>query len=174
MSYVPSHIGGSVVSSAPNALTVLEGTNNITLSAVGQKLTWSNTRNIYSNFSPAISSGTITLTSGYFYFLEGGIQLEAPQATGANAGYAGYKWYDETASSYIGARGHLYPYFAQDLFWSAADEMSRALIDCTAGDRDVSLRVITYGGQITGVNYTSGSWYQYSGLGRAQIWRLTP
>ena len=171
MSYTPSHATNSNVFANPSALTCLIGDQNQTQSAsVGAVMTYSTTINWHNSFSPSISSGIITLDSGYWYFLEASMQL-ADASYNIND-YMSYQVYNESGSSYIGTPGLLYTSAGMDSQLTTRDEGTRALIDCTSSSIDVSIKISGLSG-IGYYNYHPGLSSEYGGLGRCVIWQLS-
>lgn len=168
MSYVPSHLTGSDLAQ-PNALTVIEHTASTTQTAtVGNRINLGSTYNWYGSFSPTIASDQITLPSGYYYYVESAIQAYNASFT-ANM-HLSTQHYDETNTASIGTEATIFQISYNDASTFSRDGCARALIDCTGGSIDISLK-LTAVNTFNRVNYNAG-YYLYGGLGRTVIWQL--
>lgn len=169
MSYVPSHIGQTLMN--PSAISVCTPANN-TSSAVGADIQFNAASDFFGSLASSLSfsSGVITLPTNYYYFIEGSTQTYA-SSLNANT-FCQYRWHDGT--SFIGSHGRVVQQRLPDLQLTGRDEKAFILIDATSGAVSVSLRVTGVGNvYASGLNSTSAQ-YVYAGMGRATIWRLDP
>lgn len=171
MSYVPSH--QSALSLAkPNALTIIQHTESTTQTiTVGNKVQIGTIHNWFGSFSPSISSDAITLPSGYWYYMETGIQTYVIGSFTSSIDTS-FQHYNETSSSYVGTKATnfgVYGYSA-DLELFTRDASARALIDCTSSSVEISIKITANDGY-NRINYNSGH-YVNAGIGRSIIWQL--
>lgn len=169
MSYVPSHIGQTLMN--PSAIAVCTPANN-TSSTVGSDIQFNAAVDFFGSLTTSLSfsSGVITLPSGYYYFLEGSTQTYAQFLNSLT--HCEYQWHDGTG--FIGSHGRVVQQQIPDIQLTGRDEKAFILVDATAGAVSVSLRITSVDRIFaSGVNSTSTQ-YIYAGMGRATIWRLDP
>ena len=168
MSYVPSHQAGFKLAQ-PQALTFIEHTASTTQTiSVGNKVNIGTIYTKFGSFSPTISSDVLTLPSGYFYYIESAVQ-GFKVAFVANC-QVSTQHYDETNNQSIGTQATVFQVSQADQSLFSRDACARALLDCTSGSRDISLK-ITSVTNFDAVNYNAAG-YVYAGLGRTVIWQL--
>ena len=113
----------------------------------------------------SVSSGVITLPSGYYYLVKGVFSATAPSDYAT--AFISYQFYDTGVSSYLGRRGWLiwqeYPKL------NGGDEYAIALIDATSSSQTIDLRVVTKNGTISGD--PTGSQSEYVGLSRVEVYK---
>lgn len=169
MSYVPSHAELPILAQ-PIALTVIEHTASTTQTiSVGNRVNIGTIHNWYGSFSPTITTNQITLSSGYYYYLESSIQAYKTGTFIAGM-YTSFQHYDETGASSIGTVATVAQISNEDDLLFSRDDCSRVLIDCSSASKDVSLK-ITANQTFDRINYNSSN-YIYAGLGRTVIWQL--
>lgn len=119
-----------------------------------------------------ISSGQITLPSGYYYYLEGTIQTYFTTGTDTSGNAATvFAWYDVSTGLPVGSRGRNGRQLSgSDTSLTAADEKAIYLCDATAGAVTLEIRVIS----TTIFDYANSldSQYLYAGLGRTILVQL--
>lgn len=146
-----------------NSQEVIGPTTNTILSFSTSFQSWSGTPGI------SIDSGGIRLTAGSWYLLEGTAQ--GLSATFDSNDYLMYRWYDQTAAAYIGARGRVaFNATSSDALLHSYDERAVVLYYATA-DVTLTLRCLVNSG-CTRANTTADAQYVYAGLGRALVVRL--
>lgn len=118
----------------------------------------------------SVSSGNITLSAGYWYYLEGATQFELVSQQNAPGAQCVTSW--KTSSGYIGSQGRSGPQttITSDGELSVGDEKALALIDATAGSVTVWFHCISQT-LMARFNTTSAE-YIYTGIGRATIIQL--
>lgn len=120
------------------------------------------------------ASGSITLPSGYYYYLESTVAgyYSASSAT-ANA-HINTQWYLSSSSTAIGSEGRTSRqiYQSADYKTTTADEKAIVLVDATSSAVEVELKVNSFF-DFNSANSTSTQ-YQYAGYGRALIIQLDP
>lgn len=169
MSYVPSHIGQTLMN--PSALAICSATNN-TSSSVGSDVQFSAAADFFGSLASSLSfsGGVITLAAGYHYFMEGTTQAYSTAFNTSTR--CEYQWHN--GSAFVGSHGRVVPQYLVDQQLEGRDEKAFALIDATSGAVSLSLRVTSVGNmEASGLNSTS-SQYVYAGMGRAIVWRLNP
>jgi hypothetical protein len=120
--------------------------------------------------APSLTSGSLVLAAGSFWYLEGVVQAYVPTDTVNENHWVDIQWHDGT--SYVGSIGRSSGYARIDGGTIGRDEKAFALIDTTGGAVTVSLRVIAYGPSGMGQVNDTATQYVYSGLGRAVMIEL--
>lgn len=116
--------------------------------------------------SYSVSSGVITLSSGYWYLIKGSMQ--ARFTTGVFSGHVKYIWQDDSDDSDLGRRGTLIMQEQSQLF--GGDEVAVALIDATSSSLDVKLVIQSINSVVSINNDTE---QRVAGWIRAEMWRFT-
>lgn len=170
MSYTPSHQSARKVAKAV-ALTVIEHTTNTTQTiSAGNRIEIGTVHNWYGSFSPTIATNQITLTSGYYYYIES--MVNAYMAGSHNlSSYVSYQHYNETDATDIGTLATIFATYNEDNQLFSRDGCARVLIDCTSAAKNISLKVSAEVGNFDRLNYSGGS-QPFSGYGRTVIWQL--
>lgn len=119
------------------------------------------------------ASGSITLPSGYYYYLESTVAGYYSGSATANA-HINTQWYLSSSSTAIGSEGRTGRQILQsgDYKTTTADEKAIVLVDATSSAVEVELKVNSF------LNFdyanSTASQYQYAGYGRALIIQLDP
>ncbi len=170
MTYIPTNTSTKKLAQ-PSALTVIEHTASTTQTiSVGNKINIGTVHNWYASFTPTITNNIITLSSGYYYYLESSIQAYKTGSFITNM-YLTTQHYDETNTQNIGIPGTTFQWSQQDSSTFSRDACARTLIDCSSSSLDVSLKIIASTG-FDRINYNGGAYDVYNGRGRTVIWRL--
>lgn len=166
MTYIPS---GNTDNLALNfeSITLLYNTANDISSSAGTILPLGSQRSLYGSDTYSVSNGTITLPSGYCYLVRGGIGAYGTTLTND---LISYRFYNTSASTYIGRRGWLAWQEAPKL--TAGDEYAIALVDAISSSQTIDLRIVTQAGTIT-LDPTSSTYAysHYAGHSRVEIWK---
>ncbi len=118
-----------------------------------------------------ISSGQITLPSGYYYYLEGTIQTYFTGADNLQQAYTIFSWYDVGTGFPVGSKGRNGRDFTgSDTSLTAADEKAIYLCDATAGAVTLEMKVVS--NNIFNVINSLASQYLFAGLGRTVLVQL--
>lgn len=170
MTHIPEN---SVLRSVakPNALTVIDHTLSSTQTvSLNSKVKLNSSNNWFGSFSPTISSDIITLSSGYYYYIESSIQAYETGSYNFNE-YTTVQHYDESTSSLIGTPGTVISsgYGEESYLWSR-DSVARVILDCTSSSKNISLKITDNLGH-THINYNLDQ-VTYAGSGRTTIWQL--
>ena len=138
--------------------------------SAGSTIEYLNAQTQYGTWSASVSSGVITLPSGYWYFVEGTTQFYPLNSFYGNT--IETQWYDDTNSVYIGQKTHMAPQITeQDDQPTSRADTARALIDCTSSGIDIRCKILATS-ETTAINYDGHSQYIYGSFGRCVIWRL--
>ena len=110
----------------------------------------------------SVSSGVITLPSGYWYLLKSQLMVRLSD----RQGYVKHIWRDSSNND-LGRRGTLIMQEEPHAF--GGDEIAIALVDCTSASKDVKVSIES----LSDVNVLNYSLYtEWVGGMRAEIWRL--
>lgn len=169
MSYLPGRRNRAVLADCD--LVVIPSVSGGQTLVTGGKVNLSTPSALKGSWTPTIISNVITLSAGYYYYLETTQQAYYSGSAGNNA-YIEHYWYDEGAATQKGTTGMVHKTNYEDTLLTSYDEIACALIDASASAVDVSVRM----GNFLGFNLinSTGSQYEYAGLGRQLIWRLDP
>ena len=172
MSYLPNLKNTAVLATPASFVIIpsLTATLGFTLST-GMKAPLSSPQVMVGSWTPTITNDTITLPSGYYYYLEMTQQVYY-SGTATNSAYAEQMWYNESSSSYIGTAGRLNKTTFEDTLLTSYDEVACAFLDATSSSIDVSAKIKSFTG-FQELNYSSGQ-SPYGGFGRQLIWQLYP
>ena len=167
MSYLPQE-----VFSQPVGACLISQQTNVSLSAGAQIPHTSASQWIGSTHSDiTISSGQITLPSGYYYYLEGTIQTYFTGSDNLQQAYTVFSWYDVSSGLAVGSKGRNGRDFSgSDSSLTAADEKAIYLCDATAGAVTLEMKVVS--NNIFNVINSTASQYIYAGLGRTVLVQL--
>jgi len=165
MTYIPSSADDNIAVIF-DSITILYNTSSDISCSVGTVLPLGSERSLHGSDSYSVSSGVITLPSGYYYLLRCGIGAYST----STSSLLSYRFYDTGASSYIGRRGWLA--WQESAKTTAGDEYAIALVDASSSAQTVDLRVVTKSGTIT-LDATSSSYtyWTYAGHSRIEIWK---
>jgi hypothetical protein len=120
--------------------------------------------------APSLSSGSLILSAGSVWYLEGVVQASVPVGDTSKNSWVDVQWHDGT--SYVGSIGRSSAYYRVDGGTTGRDEKAFALIDTTGGAVTVSLKVLAYGTGGLGQINDLIAHYVYAGLGRAVMIEL--
>ena len=166
MTYIPSGADDNLAINF-DSVTVLYNTSSDISCSVGTVLPLGSERSLKGSDTYSVSSGVITLPSGYHYLLRCGIGAYGSTVTND---LLSYRFYDTGASSYVGRRGWLAWQESPKL--TCGDEYAIALIDASSSAQTIDLRIVTQAGTIT-LDATSSTYqyYTYAGHSRVEIWK---
>jgi hypothetical protein len=167
MSYLPQE-----VSSQPVGACLISQQTGVSISAGTQIPHTSASQWLGSTHSNiTISSGQITLPSGYYYYLEGTIQTYFTGSDPSQLAEAYFSWYDVGTGLAVGSQGRNGRDFAgSDASLTAADEKAIYLCDATAGAVTLEMKVIST--SIFDEANSLATQYVYAGLGRTVLVQL--
>jgi hypothetical protein len=160
--------GGNNLATRFEAVTVLHNTSTDIACSAGTIIPLGASRDLYNSASYSVSSGVITLPSGYYYMLKGAVG--AYGSTVSND-LLSYRFYDTNAAAYVGRRGWLawqeYPKL------TCGDEYAIAIIDASTGAQTVDFRIVTKTGGtiILDPSASTYTYYYYTGYCRVEIWK---
>lgn len=150
-----------------DAVTVLHNSSTDISCSAGTVIPLGSSRDLHGSASYSVSSGVITLPSGYYYLLRGAIGAHGASLTND---LLSYRFYDTGASSYIGRRGWLAWQEAPKL--TCGDEYAIAMVDASSSAQTVDLRIVTQAGTITlDPSSSTYQYYYYAGYSRVEIWK---
>ena len=162
-----SYMTKPLKSATPTGLARLYDGSSTTPSVNGVHL-WGSLEDLHGSGTCTVSSGVISLPSGYKYL------LQASTAPGGSSGYyldLHIQFYDENSSSYIGTKGFNRGGLAnnQDIYQDASkDETARVWVDASSSSASVSLRFQS----LNGFN-SIDSTQRWNGFSRCLVWRFT-
>lgn len=168
MTYQPSLNGDAIAK--PNGFAFVLPQRNSSASA-GSQIPWSSVQYQKGSGFITISSGAITLQSGYIYYVEATAQTHSESGISATVPQGiKYQWYQ--SGSPIGSWGRVASYHIDSYSNEVGDEKSICMIDATSAAVTIELKVTsTFGAALLGVNY-EGIHSQYGGYGRAVVLQL--
>ena len=150
-----------------DAVTVLHNSSTDISCSAGTVIPLGSSRDLHGSASYSVSSGVITLPSGYYYLLRGAV---GAYGTSVTNDLLSYRFYDTGASSYIGRRGWLAWQEAPKL--TCGDEYAIAMVDASSSAQTVDLRIVTQAGTITlDPSSSTYTYYYYAGYSRVEIWK---
>lgn len=149
-------------------LTVLYNTAKDVSISAGSVIQWGSEYQLEGSASYSVSSGVITLASGYYYLLKAAPASYGPTVTGDTISY---QLYDTASSSYIGRRGHLC--WQESTFLTGGDEYAIALIDASSSARTVDCRILatSSAGFVLDPTASTTDQHTYAGHSRLEIFR---
>ena len=153
------------------SVTILyNSSDNITCNA-GTVLPLGSQRSLQGSDTYSISNGVITLPSGYYYLIRGGVGAGLPTSYSSFAGlYVKYRFYDTGASSYIGRRGTLT--WQENPLSTGGDDYAIALIDASSSSQTIDFRITDKNGNSMTIDNTTYQYYTYAGHSRVEIWKF--
>lgn len=151
-----------------DAVTVLHNSSTDIACSAGTVMPLGSSRDLHGSASYSVSSGVITLPSGYYYLLRGAVGAYGSTITND---LLSYRFYDTGASSYIGRRGWLA--FQENPKTTAGDEYAIAMVDASSAAQTVDFRIVTKAGGTIVIDASSSTYtyYQYAGHSRVEIWK---
>tara|TARA_B100000902_G_C27043921_1_gene780732 strand:- start:48 stop:554 length:507 start_codon:yes stop_codon:yes gene_type:complete len=166
MTYIPSGSDDNLAINF-NSVTVLYNTSSDISCSVGTVLPLGSERSLKGTDTYSVSSGVITLPSGYYYLLRAGIGAYGSNLTND---LISYRFYNNGTSSYVGRRGWLA--WQENPKTTCGDEYAIALVDASSSAQTIDLRIVTQTGSIT-LDATSSTYqyYTYAGHSRVEIWK---
>ena len=150
-----------------DSLTVLSNSTTDFSISVGTVMGLGEEDQLYGSDTYSVSSGVITLSSGYYYLLKGVLSGTVPAGEVTSA-YTSYQFYDTGASSYVGRRGWLIWQESPKL--NGGDEYAIALIDASSSAQTIDLRVLSVSSANIDCDPT-GSQSNYVGLSRVEVYK---
>lgn len=167
MTYIPG-LADDNIAVTFDSITVLYMSTNDVACSVGTVVPVDSQRSLHGSDTYSISSGVITLPSGYNYLIRGGIGAYSS----STSSLLSYRFYDTNATSYIGRRGWLA--WQESPKTTCGDEYAIALIDARSSAQTIDLRIVTQSGTVkldaTSASYT---YYTFAGHSRIEIWKWT-
>lgn len=150
------------------AVTVLHNTTTDIACSAGTVVPLGGSRNLYGTASYSVSSGVITLPSGYYYMLKGAV---GAWGSTLSSDLLSYRFYDTGASSYVGRRGWLT--WQEQPRTTCGDEYAIAIIDASSAAQTVDFRIVTKAGGTIKLDPSASTYYYhyYSGYCRVEIWK---
>ena len=149
------------------SLTILKNSSTDISISAGTVIPWGSAVQAYGTDSYSVSSGVITLPSGYYYLIKCALGAYT-LLSNLSASTISYQFYDTGASSYVGRRGWLawqeYPKL------TGGDEYAIAMIDASSSSQTIDLRLLTV--SHTGITVDSTDvQYIYAGYSRCEIYK---
>lgn len=165
MTFIPDAADDNIAVNFDSINVLYLSTNDVACS-VGTVLPVDSQRQLHGSDTYSISSGVITLPSGYYYLLRCGIGAYSS----ATSSLLSYRFYDTGTSSYVGRRGWLA--WQESPKTTCGDEYAIALIDASSSAQTIDLRIVTQSGTVK-LDATSESniYYYYAGHSRVEIWK---
>jgi len=165
MTYIPGLSEDNIVVTFDSITVLYLSTNDVSCS-VGTVLPVDSQRSLHGSDTYSISSGVITLPSGYYYLLRCGIGAYST----STSSLLSYRFYDTGASAYIGRRGWLA--WQESPKTTCGDEYAIALIDASSSAQTIDMRIVTQSGTVK-LDATSASYqyFNYAGHSRIEIWK---
>lgn len=166
MTYLPTSVSNNTAIDIDSLTILKNSTTDISVSA-GTVIPWGSAIQEYGTATYSVSSGVITLPSGYYYLVKSALGAYTSLGN-LSASTISYQFYDTGASSYIGRRGWLawqeYPKL------TGGDEYALALIDASSASKTIDLRMLTV--SHTGITVDStAEQYIYAGYSRCEIYK---
>jgi len=162
MTYIPA-VSSNETAIKDLDLTVLyNSTNTISISA-GSVMPWGSEYQLEGSVSYSVSSGVVTLPSGYSYLVKFAVACQGPTVTSDTISY---QIYDTGASAYVGRRGHLC--WQESTFLTGGDEYAIALLDCSSSAKTIDARILA----VSSAGFTVDPNVSYSGRSRLEIFRF--
>ena len=165
-----------ILSSATNDLaidlesvTILKNSSNNIAITAGTVVPWGSSVQEYGTDSYSVSSGVITLSSGYYYLIKSALSVYTSMGN-LDASTTSYQFYDTNASSYVGRRGWIA--FQEYPKLTGGDEYAIALIDASSSVRTIDLRILSV--SVSGMHLddtTDSGQYVYAGYSRCEIYK---
>ena len=163
----------------PSGLARFSNSSSMASFATDDKIPMADTETLVGSSVASIAAGVITLPVGYYYLLEGALDI------GRNGGVAGAntrqiytQFYDENATSYIGTQSYQNGEKAnnfEDIVLLSRDETARVWIDATASAASVSWRIQTVASSAynaSDVLYSKTNPERWVGYTRCLVWRF--
>ncbi len=167
MTYIPA--SGANEAALNLDLTVLHNSSTDISISAGSIIPWGSEIQLEGSVSYSVSSGVVTLASGYYYLLKLVPSCYGPTVTGD---VISYQLYDIGASAYVGRRGHLC--WQESTFLTGGDDYAIALLDCSASSKTVDARILTTSsaGFVLDPSGSTHIQYTYAGRSRLEIFRF--
>ena len=150
------------------AVTVLHNSSTDIACSAGTVVPLGSSRDLQGSASYSVSSGVITLPSGYFYMLKGAI---GAYGSTISSDLLSYRFYDTGSSAYVGRRGWLAWQEAPKT--TCGDEYAIAMVDASSSAKTVDLRIVTKAGGTIVLDPSASTYqyYWYSGYCRVEVWK---
>jgi hypothetical protein len=169
MTYIPSSVANEAALNNIDLTILYNTTSDVSISS-GSVVQWGSEYQLEGSVSYSVSSGVITLASGYYYLLKTALACYGPTVTGDTMSY---QLYDTGSSAYIGRRGHLC--WQESTFLTGGDEYAIALIDASSSAQTIDCRVLATSSAGFVLDPTASTTIQhtYGGRSRLEIFRWT-
>lgn len=167
MTYIPSSAQNESAINNLELTVLYNSTTDVAISA-GSVIQWGSEYQLEGSVSYSVSSGVITLPSGYYYLVKSALACYGATVTSDTISY---QLYDTGATSYIGRRGHLC--WQESTFLTGGDEYAIALIDASSSSQTIDCRVLatSSGGFVLDPTASTDAQYVYAGHSRLEIFR---
>ena len=167
MTYIPSSVANEAALNNLDLTILYNTTSNVSISS-GSVIQWGSEYQLEGSVSYSVSSGVITLASGYYYLLKVALASYGPTVT---SDAISYQLYDTGSSAYVGRRGHLC--WQESTFVTGGDEYAIALIDASSSSQTVECRVLatSSAGFVLDPTASTSAQYIYGGHSRLEIFR---
>jgi len=152
------------------SITLLHNTANNIACNVGTVLPLGKQTFLHGSDTYSVSNGVITLPSGYYYLIRGGLGAGISTSYSTFAGlYVKYQFYDTNNSTHIGRRGTLT--WQENPLLEGGDDYAIAVVDASSVSQNVDLRVVKKNGTGMTIDNTTYQYYTYAGHSRVEIWK---
>ena len=169
MTFITNPNDNNLAINSESVTILYNSSNNITCN-VGTILPLGAQRSLQGSDTYSVSNGIITLPSGYYYLIRGGVGAGLPTTTGSFAGlYVKYRFYDTGASSYIGRRGTLT--WQENPLTTGGDDYAITLVDASSSPKAIDFRITEKNGNGITIDNTTYTYYTYAGHSRVEIWK---
>ena len=169
MTYIPSNVDDNIAIKFDSITALHNSTTDISCS-VGTILPLQSSRFLYGSDTYSVSSGEITLPSGFYYLLRGGVGVGLPPGSSFTGQHVKYRFYDTGTSNYVGRRGTVT--WQESPLLTAGDDYAIAIIDASSSNQTVEFRITDVTGSSILIDNSNASAYpSYAGYSRVEIWK---
>lgn len=167
MTYIPSSATNESAINNLDLTILYNSTTDVSISA-GSVIQWGSEYQLEGSVSYTVSSGVITLPSGYYYLVKSALGCYGTTVTSDTISY---QLYDTTATAYIGRRGHLC--WQESTFLTGGDEYAIALIDASSSAQSIDCRILatSSAGFVLDPTSTTTDQFNLAGKSRLEIFR---
>jgi hypothetical protein len=168
MTYIPSTATNNGAAGL-TALTILKNTSTDISISAGSIIPLGSESQLFGASSYTVSSGEITLPSGYVYVVKAVLGCYGPTVTGDQITY---QLYDTTNTAYVGRRGSLIWQESPKL--QGGDEYAIALIDASTTAQTIDLRIlgVSSAGFIVDPSNSTTAQFIYAGRTRVEVFKI--
>lgn len=172
MTYIPDLEKAVLDLAQPASLVFIPHTMNTSQTfSVNDKVSLGTPDVKFGSWSPSINSNIITLSQGYYYYIQSAPQFyRAGSYSFPDNLHSTVQHYDETNSQYAGILGTVYTPSGQDSSNFSRDESCKYYVDCSSSPLNISLKIQANSNHDY-INYNSDH-HIYAGHGRTIIWQL--